>query len=284
MLAGALALPVLLVLQSTSVPAGETGTATAAARREVRFGEDLKVGDIELAEPRGFAHVDFFMEPGTRPGPGSSLRLVFEFSPDLDGRSFLSVSLNQGLLRSVRLDPGRGTGGELEIPIPEAMLQPSNHLVISVEQAASRNARAWTRILARSSLSLASERVPVPWSLADLPAPLLHRRTYGERRLAVVLPSDPSAATVESMALAIADLSRRVAPQTISLTFVARIAEATAPVLMVGTPREQPDLRDLGFPRPLRLPPATSAPALTFDGNRITDSTGVLALVKEAPG
>ena len=86
---------------------------------------------------RASRRVDFFLEPGTKPSAGSRLRLAFEQSPALDGeRSFLVVSLNHGPLRSVRLDHRSGTAVELDVALPEGMLQTRNQLVFSVQQTA----------------------------------------------------------------------------------------------------------------------------------------------------
>jgi hypothetical protein len=253
-------------------------SAAKATHLEIRFDDQLGLKDLKLEGGRASARVDFFCEPGTRPLPGSTLRLFVEASERLDERSYLSVWLNHGILRSLRLDP---RVRELEIPIPEGMLQPTNHLVLAVEQAAAEEEGLWTRILARSSISLVSERAPVGWSLDDLPSPLLHPRTHSARRLTVLVPSEPSPGTLESTALAIANLCQRVAPDAVSLAFVREVAQATSPLLIVGTPREQGGLHGLDLPPPLRVMPAGSGVWLAWRGERIQDSAGVVALVTE---
>lgn len=258
----------------------------AGEMMEIGFSERLGLRDIQLKGQRVSRLVEFFYEPGTRPAPGSSLHLVFEHSPDLDGeRSFLAVSLNHGALRSLRLDRRDGTSGELTIALPEGMLRPFNELVFAVEQAAPDEPRTWTRILARSSVSLAYERTSLAWTLADLPAPLLHRRSYGPRRLTILLPREPSPATVEAMALAVADLCRRVAPEPVSLAFVQALSQAASPVLAVGTPREQPELRGLRLaPQARVLPREGGAAVVARDGRPLSAGAGVVALVPQAAG
>lgn len=109
-----------------------------------------------------------------------------------------------------------------------------------------------------------------------LPAPLLHHRTYGPRRLTVLLPREPSPPTVEAMALAVADLGRRVAPEAISLSYVRSLAQADSPVLIVGTPKEQPDLRGLRLNPEVHIP--AGAAAVMQDGHPLADANGVIAL------
>ena len=265
-----LAAPLLLSLAGPFAAYGE--------QVELRFGEHLGGGDLELRGRRVSRRVDFYLEPGTKPLPGSTLRLVFEHSPALDEeRSFLAVSLNHGPLRSVRLDHRSGTVVELTLALPEGMLQASNQLVFSVQQTAPNEKAAWTRILARSSLSLLYERTPVTWTLSDLPAPLLYRHTYGPRRLTVLLPRQPSAQTVEALALAVADLGRRVAPEAIDLAYVRSLVQADSPVLAVGTPKEQPELLGLRLNSEARVLVERGG-AVTQDGHRLDDARGVVAL------
>lgn len=155
------------------------------------------------------------------------------------------------------------------------MLRPENQLLFLAEQAAPQDQDAWTRVLATSSIALACERTPVVWSLGDLPEPMIRRRAARPRRLTVLQPTNPSPETVETLARAVADLCHRVAPAPVSLAFVDEPGEAKSPVLVVGTPREQPGLRQLALPTPLR---ATAERFETGDAASLDAMTGVVAL------
>jgi len=253
--------------------------APPSERIEIRFADQLRLEDLTLSGQRASRRVDFVLEAGAKPLPGASLTIVYDHSPDLDPeRSFLSVALNHGILRSVRLDLRDGSAAELSIPLPEGMLRPANQLVITAEQAAPDEGRAWTRVLARSWLSVPYERTRVEWTLADLPAPLLTASGYSSRRLSVLLPKAASGPTLEGLARAVAGLCRRVAPEPVAAVFVTAASEARSPLLVVGTPREQPELALLGLPAPFRITRARGEPAVAQDGRPLESTVGVIAL------
>src|SRR5262249_23155779 len=72
----------------------------------IQFREHLKVStDLKLTGARTASSLKFLCESSWKPIAGSTLHLFIDHSPDLDGnRSFLSVTLNYGILRSLRLD------------------------------------------------------------------------------------------------------------------------------------------------------------------------------------
>lgn len=263
------------VLPGEHAPAGP-GSASPASVEQLRIGfaDHLGLGDLELRGPRASARVSFRADPGCKPVAGSRLRLVLQHSATLEERSYLSVWLNHGVLRSLRLAFPGGRRTEVEIDLPAASLREDNQLVFSAEEAATQEPEAWARILAGSSITLSCERKPVTWSLRDLPEPILSRRTVGPKRLTVLQPANPSPETVEAMARAVANLSRRVAPAPVVLSFVGELREATSAVLVVGTPQEQPGLRQLVLPAPLRL----TAEGLGTNTSLVDASTGVVAV------
>ena len=243
----------------------------AAERLEIRFSEHLGIGDIRLTGTRATRQVEFQWPLDWRAQPGAELRLRFEHSPALDGeRSFLAVSLNHGVLRSLRLEARNATASEVLVPLPKELFREENQLVISVEQFSTGGAvkDAWTLVRSESSLAIPFERRPVPPSLTDLPEPLLRRRSYEPRRLAVLLPSGPSLATLEATALSLASLAARVSPAPVKLAFARSLSEIQTPALVVGTPREQPALRELGD--------------LGEEAAKAGATTGVVALLPQA--
>src|SRR5262249_10499884 len=72
----------------------------------IQFKEQLKIpNDLKLTGGQSVLSVSFKCEATWKPAPGSALHLFIYHSPDMDAnRSFLSVSLNYGVLRSLRLD------------------------------------------------------------------------------------------------------------------------------------------------------------------------------------
>src|SRR5262245_34571204 len=100
--------------------------AHAAGQYSIRFRDELQISsDLTLKTVRGSSSVRFMCESGSKPTAGSTLHLFIEHSPDLDSnRSFLSVTLNYGVLRSVRLDERNRSTTEITIPLPPEMLRP----------------------------------------------------------------------------------------------------------------------------------------------------------------
>ena len=244
---------------------------TAAERFEIRFGEQLGVGDLRLAGERATRQVEFPWPMDWRPQPGAELRLRFEHSPALDGeRSFLAVTLNHGVLRSLRLEAHNAGPTELVVPLVPETLREENQLVISVEQFSTTGlAEAeWTIVRSASLLSIPFERRRVEYGLTDLPEPILRRRSFEPRRLTVLLPSRPSTATLEATARTLASLTSRVAPAPVTLAFAHSLRELETPAVAVGTPQEQPALRELG--------------SLGEGAAEASPSTGMVALLPEA--
>ncbi|HJS58194.1 MAG TPA: cellulose biosynthesis cyclic di-GMP-binding regulatory protein BcsB [Vicinamibacteria bacterium] len=232
-----------------AIAATQPVPSRAAERFEMQFGEHLGLADLRLSGARATRQVEFPWPLDWRGQAGALLRLRFEHSAALDSeRSFLAVSLNHGVLRSLRLEPQNAAPTELLVPLPVEMLREDNQLVISVEQFSTTGAveDAWTVVSAESSVAIPFERRRVEWSLVDLPEPILRRRSYEPGRLTVVLPSRPSDATLEATARTIAALASRVAPASVALAFARSVGDLETPSLVVGTAREQPALRELG--------------------------------------
>src|SRR6266508_1171624 len=72
----------------------------------IRFKDHLRLAsDLTLTATVTYASITFRCESRWRPSRASRLHLFIAHSPNLDGnRSFLSISLNYGILRSLRLD------------------------------------------------------------------------------------------------------------------------------------------------------------------------------------
>ena len=249
-----------------------TASPSAAAEQfEIRFGAHLGLGDLRLVGARASSQVEFTWPPDWHPLDGAELRVRLEQAPTLDGeRSFLGVSLNHGLLRSIRLGPGSPAVTELVVSLAPEMIREENQLVFFAEHFSAAGAAdaGWSVVRSDSSIAVPFERRRREKSLADLPEPILSRSSYEARRLTVVLPTRPSRETVEATARILASLAARVAPAPVFLGFAPALQDVATPALAVGTPSEQPALRELGD--------------LGKDAAAAGPSTGIVALVPEA--
>src|SRR5262249_13954786 len=150
------------------------------------------------------------------PGPGSSLHLFIRHSATLDSaRSFLSISLNYGLLRSLRLDDHNESSTEIVIPIDAGLLKDKNELLFSAELFGSSgqdSRHLWAEITDRSYIWIATGRATL-FNVGNLPVPLMDPYAYRDQHLDVLVSERPSTATLEATALTIANLVNRVAPR-----------------------------------------------------------------------
>src|SRR5690349_7268293 len=111
-----LLLAVLFIFRVKTAEAG-------SGQYSIHFNEQLKVSDdLKLTGGRGSLSVSFPCETSWKPAMGRTLHLFISHSPALDGsRSFLSVSLNYGVLRSLRLDEHNQSATEVIVPLPQEM-------------------------------------------------------------------------------------------------------------------------------------------------------------------
>lgn len=257
-------------------------SAAAAARTPVtpprpqglvrlQFGEHLKIPpELQLSGATDARTASFTLPSRWKVLAGSTLHLFVRHSEDLDGtRSFLSVTLNYGILRSFRLDRQNAMPTEVVVPIPPTSVKQHNTLVVSVEQFLRPNARSreiWSSISARSFLELRYAEEPLDLSLGRLPSTLLEPHTLSANRLAVLLPRRFDPATLEATALLVANFSRRPAGERVSASIVRSVQAARDPLLIVGTPAEQPELAVLKERLPLAFASARGRTVLRWTG------------------
>lgn len=253
----------------------------------IRFDQELGLADLRLEGVKALQTVAFRCESRHRPASGSVLRLIIAHSPELDpDRSFLTVSLNYGVLRSVRLDASNRGPVEVAIPLLPSQLRPRNELLLSVEQhTTGRSAAAWTTVSSRSDVEIHFTPDTQPNDLASLPVPLIDPLSYRPQAFDVLIPQQASTATLEATALLIANLLRRVPGTEVSIDPVAALQDAEHPLLIVGTVQEQPELRTTaardasgsegvagfmtGYPRPILFVSGGSASAVLAAARRI---------------
>jgi len=283
---------VLGTLVLNSAAAAKTSQDAAKAQGVVRlqFGQHLKISqDIQLTGTADARSAGFILPSRWRFLPGGALHLFVRHSEALDGgRSFLSVTLNYGILRSFRLDHQNASLTEVIVPIPPAMLTRQNALVFSVEQFLDRGGRSgeiWSSISPRSFIELRYEETPPELNLGRLPQSLLEPHTLSANRLAVLTPRRFDPDTLEATALLVANLSRRSASDRVSVHVVRSIQATRDPLLVVGTPTEQPELGTLRGRSSLTTTTVKGRLVLQpTQGGLLNEHEGVVGLATRAPG
>lgn len=251
---------ILGVVLITSTALAKPPDTVAPQQARLQFREHLKISqDAVLTRTRDTRSIAFTLPSRWRPLAGGALHLFVRHSKDLDGdRSFVSVSLNQGILRSLRLDDRNATWTEVVVPIPPEMLKRRNELTFGIEQASRGSAaEVWSSVGAQSFIVIRYQEMPPDLDLANLPAPLLEIDAFRANRLAVLRPERADSRTLEATVLVVANLCKRVAPERVTVQAVRSIHAVRDPLLVIGTAAEQSELLALR---------GRSAPALSRTG------------------
>src|SRR5262245_47956516 len=208
---------------------------SSVGRYLIQFSEHLKVSsDLKLEGIRTTSSVEFSCESSWKPISGSTLHVFIEHSRNLDGnRSFLSVTLNYGVLRSVRLDDHNQSATEIAIPLPPEMLQLKNEIVFSVEQfpEAPGSGELWTAVKPSSFIAVQYEQNRPALDLSLFPSPLVDPLSYRAQELWVLLPVRPSSQTVEATAQLIATLAANLR-EPLTVRPVRSVNDASGPLLI----------------------------------------------------
>ena len=241
---------VLLAVGPLAIAAQESTILSLPAGYDIHFDRELGLrGALQLRYMNDSRFVDFRCEAGSQPLTGSALHLFLEHSPESSpNRSFLSISLNYGVLRSLRLDETNQRPTEIIIPLPPNLLHRNNRLIFSVEQhypVGTDSASIWTSILGRSYITIHADPAPASRDLRELPLPLIDPNSYRPKSVDVLLPERIAPPTLEATALLVANLVNRVATEPVMVNVVRSIGEAKHPLLIVGTSYEQPELRSV---------------------------------------
>jgi hypothetical protein len=209
----------------------------------VRFREDLKATDMRLSGHSDSRVVRFFSESRWAPRPGSSIHLFIRHSRAIDPmRSFLSVTLNYAVLRSLRLGEQNGWT-EVVVPVPANLLRFDNELVLNVEQSGGSDdfVELWTEVGAQSFIAISYDTEQPQLKLGLLPSPLVDPYSYRQQKLNVLLAEQSSIPTLEAAAVLVANICRQTT-QPPAIQIIRSSAAANDPVVVVGAFRELPRL------------------------------------------
>ncbi len=278
-----------LLLHSAALAKPPDGSPPPQGQARLQFRDHLKTSqELLLTGATDTRSIAFTLPSRWRPLPGGALRLFVRHSKDLDGdRSFLSISLNQGILRSFRLDLRNVTPTEVVVPIPPEMLRSRNELTFAIEQSARPSGpgvEVWSSLGAQSFIAIRYREEPPELNLGKLPAPLLEINAFRGNRLAVLRPERPSPRTLEATALVVANLCKRVAPERVTVHVLGSIHAARDPLLVIGTAAEQPELLALRGRSPLAFSRSRGATVLhPTSGAALAEDEGIVGLATRTP-
>jgi len=220
-----------------------------------RLDTDLFVSDpIQLRGVAGGATINFVRPREWTIQSGTEVRIQLSHSealiPEL---SYLVVTVNSTNLKTIELDKSNITTTTITVPIPPELLQDYNKLEFSVAQHYTRDCEdpfhssLWTRINKESEIYFVYKPTPPKPDLSIWPAPFYDDLHYGPVEIQYLAPQSSSyqAQTLKALATVNATLAQDAAWHPMETTFVNNIADAKFPLIIVGTPTEQPAIRDL---------------------------------------
>lgn len=269
------ALALLLLLAPTATFAQEDVPAEAPARvADLQFGEDLGVRVDRLLEGVDAMETVTFRVPESWDVlEDPVLHLAFEHSSALlPERSHLTVAVNGHPLSTVPLDLANGSGGQLDVTLPRALLQPYNHVTLRAIQHVSHRCEEpfdpslWTRIRKESTVVFPWAPRPVLPDLAALPFPFVEDTGYGPVALALVVGEQPSPATLAAAGRLGLAFGRWSPYRPVEVTSAAPdMARVRTHAVVVGLPHETPAIRlllgEVGLKPSQGLVAMTSHPA-----------------------
>lgn len=217
--------------------------------------------DLLLEGVDAEARVDFTVPEEWELLDDPVLHLEFAHSAALlPERSHFTATLNGQAIGSVRLDPSNGRDGRLTVRVPRVLLAPYNHLRLRAVQHYGATCEdpfdpgLWTRVSKSSRVSMRYRRRAFEPELARFPYPLFDPTGYGPAELSLVLPTAPSAATIDAIGRIGVTLGRIADYRGVSLMgTVPTVREADRHALLVGIWSDSPEIRALlggGGPRP----------------------------------
>lgn len=261
-------------LLSQSVLAGNVHSSPGSVGlAKLGFSGELQTGDdVQLRGLTANSVLQLKLPPRYRPSGSGSLHLLLRHSPGLNGdKSFLTVTLNYALLRSIRLDETNAEITEITIPIPSSAIQQTNSLALAVDQVDGSGAPL-TVISSRSFLEFPYAETPVQWDLADLRTTLSSPALKPSEQPALLVPINASSSTLEAAALIAANLIAHSADSSHAFKVVHRLTDWSGPLFVIGTPSEQPELTALQRTAPISFYRGRDGILITPAGDHSTNA------------
>ncbi|MEW5975749.1 MAG: cellulose biosynthesis cyclic di-GMP-binding regulatory protein BcsB [Acidobacteriota bacterium] len=249
-------------------------------RYRIRFDEELKLRkELRIEGNSGEETIAFRCESTSKPLSGSRLHLWVSHSSNLDpDRSFLSVSLNYGVVRSLRLGDSGSEHKPALVVLPPDLLKGENRLTFSVTQYARPGSpqAVWTAIQPGSFIEIQGETVTARSELRNYPSPIIDPYSYRQQAIGLLVPNRAEVKTLEAAALLVANLCNTAPGKQLQVIPIRSLQKVRMPVLIVGTRDEQPVLGFLDTGSLFRF---EGSHIRLADGQRLAESDGLICLI-----
>ncbi|MEO0405954.1 MAG: cellulose biosynthesis cyclic di-GMP-binding regulatory protein BcsB [Cyanobacteria bacterium P01_A01_bin.135] len=212
----------------------------------------------------------------------------YQHSPALlADRSSLTLRLNDTSIGSVPLDRPESRIGEAVFDIPPNLIQDFNDLAMVAVQHTSEtcsnpsNPAIWTEILPDSKLLFTFSTEPVPLDLSQFPYPFIDPLNLNPNRISFLAPEAYNDSWLTSLSRFQVAAARMSDLQSLETQLVEDTDSLTwnDNLMVMGTPEEQPMLKDMDLPFKL-----VNNRILDGDNTALPDGTGLLILTSVNDG
>lgn len=262
---------------------GPVVEATSASSGRLKLTLD-HLGDeagYTLKTVRSFRNYSFTRPKNWDVQKTSNIQVAFQHSPNLlPERSSLNVSVNNRILKTIRLDGSNVKPATVTVAVPPEILKDYNTLTFDVNQHYTYKCEdplspeLWTTLLPETKLSLAYKLKPSEPNLVQYPFPFMDTLGYGTTHVAYHVPDAPSAASLDATATVATALGQTAGWRAMAANLSEKGLAENANSVVVGTPEENPAIGEL--PLPVKL---TEGHFALPNGDAIDKADGVVALI-----
>ncbi len=257
--------------------------ATSSSSGQLQLG--LKhLGDKEgytLKTVRSFRNYSFTKPKAWDIKSSSHVMVTFQHSPGLlPERSSLNVSVNNRIVKTIRLDASNIEPTTFKVPIPTDILKDYNTLTFDVNQHYTYkcedpfSAELWTTLLPETKLALDYQLKKSTPNFTLYPYPFLDDLAYGALNVAYDVPTNASAATLRAAATVATSLGQAASWRSMDAHLASGGLNQNNNLVVVGTPTENADVTSL----PLQVQWSGSQFTLP-NGQAVAPEDGVLQLL-----
>lgn len=206
----------------------------------------------------------------------------FQHSPTLlADRSVLMVRVNDTSIGSVPLNRPQSQIGQVLFNIPGNLIQDYNEISLMAEQQTSdtctnpADLTLWSEVLPDSKITFDYQPQAIPLDFGSYPYPFFDDLNLDPNRITYLRPNAYSEAWLTATARHEAAIARQADFRPLETRMIESLdqADITDRLVMIGTPGEQPALRELDLPFRLQ-----GGNVLDGSGNALPGDVGVLML------
>ncbi|MBD2088422.1 cellulose biosynthesis cyclic di-GMP-binding regulatory protein BcsB [Microcoleus sp. FACHB-1515] len=206
----------------------------------------------------------------------------FQHSPTLlADRSVLMVRVNDTSVGSVPLNRPQSQIGQVLFNIPANLIQDYNEISLMAEQQTSdtctnpADPTLWSEILPDSKITFDYQPQAIPLDFGSYPYPFFDDLNLDPNRITYLRPNAYSEAWLTATARHQAAIGRQADFRPLETRLITSLnqADITDRLVVIGTPEEQPALRELNLPFRLQ-----GGKVLEENGSALPDDVGVLML------